>query len=53
MAAFEKMVNVGAQLPQKKAQMLARLAAANERSVAAEIRIAIDKHLGLLHGKKP
>ncbi len=45
------LVTVKTRLQQSKANKLDRLAEKNDRSVAAELRIAIDKHLSEASGK--
>lgn len=48
MASRDEDVRVAAMLPPKERRMLHQLAQRNDRSIAAEVRIAIRKHLGLL-----
>ena len=47
------LVKIGAMDEQRISKALARLARENQRSVAAEVRIAIRKHLGLIKETKP
>jgi len=48
----EKETKIGTMYPDRKVRKLIALAQQNERTLAAEMRIALDKHLGLLREEK-
>jgi hypothetical protein len=49
---MEAMTYVGARMPAELAEALSLAAAMNDRSVSAELRVAIDEHLARDHARR-